>query len=237
MKAGKSMIESRKLLVTVTVLALAGVIGLFCYSAMLEPLSLGIGEIGEQHTGSVVETEGTVTQAWEISGGAVSLTLCDFNNSASIGVFYTPDAGEPLPEGIMPGATVSVRGEVRLYREAPEIYVTKAADIVLISPANSTEYCLNTVMESIRMFDGLNITTSGHITDMEVITSQDGPAGTAFRLVAESGNRTYSLECFCHGRDLAPLYNDWESVRVTGGISYYTQKGCWQMSVEVISPA
>ncbi len=235
-QGGKSMIENKGLLIAVTALALVGVLGLFAYSATLEPLSLEIGEIGQQHAGTIVSSRGTVTQARSVAGGAVSLTLCDFDTSSSIGVFYSSDKDEPLPNGIVPGAFVSVKGEVRLYQESPELYVTKAGDIALISMANGTEYGLDTVMESIQMFDGLNITTAGSIADLEAISSENGLAGTAFSLVGESDNRTYSLECFCYGRDLTILYDEWDAVRVTGRISYYTAGGCWQMDAEVVSP-
>lgn len=230
------MIENRRLLIAVTVLALTGVLGLFAYSATLEPLSLDIGEIGQQHAGDVITTQGTVTQARPVAGGAVSITLCDFSTSSSIGVFYSSDSGEPLPNGIAPGAFVSLKGEVRLYQESPELYVTKAGDITLISLANGTEYGLDTVMESIQMFDGLNITTAGRIADLEAISGENGLAGTAFSLVGEFDNRTYSLECFCSGRDLTMLYDEWDAVRVTGRISYYTAGGCWQMGAEIVSP-
>jgi len=230
------MIENRKLLIAVTVLALAGVLGLFAYSATLEPLSLEIGEIGDQHAGAIVSTRGTVTQARPVAGGAVSITLCDFNTSSSICAFFSPDAGEPLPDGVIPGAMVKVRGEVRLYQEVPEIYVTKASDISLVSAANCTEYSLDTIMESIQLFDGMNVTTSGRIVDIEVTMSQEGVAGTAFSLVGEFDNRTYSLECFCFGRDLTMVYDEWDAVLVTGRISYYTAGGCWQMDAEVVSP-
>jgi len=229
------MIENRKLLAAVTVLALVGVLGLFAYSATLEPLELDIAEIGEEHTGSVVCTSGTLTKARTVSGGAVSLTLCDLAAGASIGVFYTPDGGEPLSGGIVPGAIVGVRGEVRLYQEKPEIYVTRAADIVLLSDANSTEYGLGTVMESIQLLDGMNLTTSGRMADIEVIRSGGSLVGTAFSLVAESDNTTYTLACFCPGRDLGEAFGEWEPVRASGRISYYTAGGCWQMEVEVVS--
>jgi DNA/RNA endonuclease YhcR with UshA esterase domain len=227
--------DNRALLITVTALAIAGVLGLFVYSSTLEPLSLGIGEIGEKHVGTIIRTQGTITSARSVSVDYISLTVCDFTTSSSIPVFYSPGSGG-TGQPLVPGMEISIQGEVRLYQESVEIMVSEAGGITVLASASGTEYRLDILMQSIRMFDGLNVTSSGKIVDLEVIYSSDALVGTAFQVVEQYDNQSYSLTCFCYGRDLAQLYNEWDPIRVTGTISYYANGGCWQMSVEVAAP-
>ena len=229
------MMDNKALLITVTALAITGVLGLFVYSSTLEPLSLGIGEIGERHVGTIIRTQGTITSARSVSGDYVSMTVCDFTTSSSIPVFYSPGSGG-TGQPLVPGMEISILGEVRLYQESVEIMVSEADGITVLASANGTEYGLDILMQSIQMFDGLNVTSSGKIADLEAIYSSDTLVGTGFQVVEKFDNKTYSLTCFCYGRDLTQLYKEWDPVRVTGTISYYTNDGCWQMSVEVAAP-
>lgn len=230
------MIDDRKLLISVTALALVGVLGLFIYSSTLEPLSLEIGEIGEEHVGKIIRTQGTLTKVRMAAGGSLSMTICDFNTSSSISVFYSPDSGS-APAGLLPGALIRIEGEVEIYEGSVEISVAKASQITLLMPANSTEYSLHVLMESLQMFDGLNVSTTGQIADIEPIYSADGLIGTGFSIVGEFENKTYCLECFCYDRDISVSFSDWDAVIVTGRISYYTANGSWQMTAEIVAAA
>jgi hypothetical protein len=224
------MIDDRRLLVAVTAVALAGVLGLFAYSTTLEPAMLEIGEIDESRIGEVVRTQGTVTRAREVAGGSVSATIADLETSASIVVFI-PAGGEPL----LPGAVIEVQGEVLLYNEELEISVAKPEDVRVMMNANSYDFDLPTLMGSIEMFDGAELTTRGAVMGMEVIYSNGTLVGTSFSLLNETGNSTYCLSCMCFDRDLSSTVAEWDSVRVTGEISFYENRACWQLVVEAVA--
>lgn len=229
------MIDNRGLLATVTTLAVIGVLALFIYSATLEPLAMDIGEIDQSDAGSIVRTRGTVTGTSTFPDGSSSMQMSDLNTSSSISVYIPAEAAGT--ENLVPGTVVEVLGEVSVYLESVEITVARAADITVISPPTASEFELAAVMQSIQMFDGLEISTSGEILDLDVMESSQGLVGTAFRLTSRSDNQTYYLDCLCFDRDLNELYSEWDSVRVTGVISYFANSGRWQMTVEIISPA
>lgn len=229
------MIDNKKLLVTVTALAMAGVLGMFAYSTTLEPLTLEIGEIAESHIGKVVRTHGTIARARAVTGGSISATLVDLNTSASISAFLP--SGAEFSDALLPGTVIEIQGEVMLYREELEISVSRPEDMRLLSEGNSTSFDLPTLLGSIEMFDGAELTTSGTITDMTVIYSNGTLVGTSFSLLNETDNTSYSLSCICFDRDLSSDIADWDDVTATGEISFYENRACWQMVVEVVAMA
>jgi len=231
------MIDNKKLVIIVTAMAIVGVLGLLAYSTNLGPVGLDIGEIGLAQDGVLVITHGTITGARALSDGGISLMLSDMNTSKSIGVYILPDAGKSWAGGnLVPGAMIEVRGLVSTYLEAPEITVESACDITMLMAAGNSEYELATIMRSIRLFDGMEVTTSGEIAEMRAIVSGGNLTGTSFRLRQQADDQTYYLECVCFGRDLTATNEERESVCVTGVISYYENNGYWQMVVEMVSP-
>lgn len=230
------MLDNKKLLVTVTVLALVGVLSLFAYSTTIQPLDLEIGEITPSHAGSIIRTSGIITRANIFADGSLSLTLGDFNDSTSIPVYFPSDVSKALAdENLLPGTQVRVQGEVMLYQESVEISVSRADALTILSEANGTEYELRTVMQSIQMFDGMEITTSGEILEMNAIYTQDGLLGTSFQVLQKYDNQSYYLQCMCFYQDLTQQFADWDAVQVTGTISFYDNRGYWQMTVEIVN--
>ncbi len=231
------MLDNRKLLITVTVLAIVGVLSLLAYSATLGDTELDIAEIQRSHEGCVLVTSGTVTDARTLPGGSISMTLSDMNTSASVGVYISPEVAKLIANNtLIPGGKLSVRGVLSFYLESPEIAVSRAGDIIILAESGNSEYDMATLMGAIALFDGLETTTSGNMADMEVIMSSGNLVGTSFQLWDTVDNQTYSLECMCFDRDLSAMHSDGDMVIVTGMISYYENRGCWQMMVEIISP-
>jgi len=232
------MIDNKKLLVTVTVLAIVGVLGLFAYSTTIRPLELKIGEIEASHVGTIIRTSGTIMRASTFADGSMSLTLGDFNDSSSIPVYFPSDVSKALTDkNLTPGTLVRVQGEVMLYQESVEISVSRADELTILSEANGTEYELRTVMQSIQMFDGMEITTTGEILEMNAIYTSDGLLGTSFQIMQRYDNQSYYLQCMCFDQDLTQQYADWDTVKVTGTISFYSNRGYWQMVAEIVNSA
>ncbi len=232
------MLDNRKLLYTVTVLAVIGVLGLLAYSATLGAVELDIAEIQRSHEGSVIVTSGMVTDARTFPGGSVSLTLSDVNASASVGIFISPEVAQGVANcSLIPGSVLSVRGVISFYLEKPEITISRPGDITLLAESGIIEYDLGVVMNAIELFDNIEVTTTGQITDMNVIASSGEILGTSFTLKGTTDNRTYYLDCMFYDKDLTALHSDWDRVRVAGTINYQQNRGCWQMTVEIINPA
>ena len=232
------MIDNKKLLVTIIALAIVGVLGLFVYSTTIKPIELKIGEIDASHVGTIIRTTGVITRTSVFADGSISMVLGDFNDSSSIPVYFPSDVSRSISnESFIPGTQVRVQGEVTLYQESVEISVSRADGLTVLSEANGTEYDLRTVMQSIEMFDGMEITTAGDILEMNAIYNSDGLLGTSFQVMQKYDNQTYYLECMCFDQDLTQQYHDWDAVQVTGTISFYDNRGYWQMAAEIVSPA
>jgi DNA/RNA endonuclease YhcR with UshA esterase domain len=230
------MIDHKRLLVILVTLSLIGSLSLFFYSTTIKPDEFALSEITQEMAGSVVKTNGTISQARMQSDGSISMQLCDFQNATSITVYIPKDASTSIEKGnLTPGTVVWVIGEVTLYGQTLELVVNSPDDLSIISAATSQNFELWQIIESVEIFDGINVTTSGTIFDVVAIQSNGTLVGTAFELSAEHDNSTYSLACMIFGQDVSQTFADWDSVSVSGSVSYYKYKGCWQLVVDTIS--
>ena len=228
------MLDNKKLLITVVSLALIGVLALFAYSTTIKPVQVELNNINNEHVGKIVTTNGTITSSRTLSDGSLSLKICDIDTLTEIIVFFPANAYEEWNGNLTPGTIIQVTGEVLLYQEEIEISIASAQDVIVISEPTSVSYNLWTVMDSVEMFDGMNIQTNGSMLDITAIYSDGELIGTSFTLYQRHDNQSYSLECMAFDVDLTAYYDDWDMVNVTGQISYYSNYGTWQLIVNSI---
>ena len=228
------MLDNKKLLITVVSLALIGVLALFAYSTTIKPVQVELENINNEHIGKIVTTNGTITSSRTLSDGSISMEICDINTLTEIIVFFPASAYESWEGNLTPGTIIQVTGEVILYQEEIEISIASAQDVMVISEPTSISYDLWTVMDSIEMFDGMDIRTNGSMLDITAIRSDGDLIGTSFSLYLRHDNQSYSLECMAFDVDLTADYDDWDMVNVTGQISYYSNYGTWQLIVDNI---
>ncbi len=228
------MLDNKKLLITVVSLALIGVLALFAYSATIKPVQVELENINNDHIGKIITTNGTITSSRTLSDGSISMEICDIDTLTEIKVFFPSSAYESWEGNLTPGTIIQVTGEVILYQEEIEISIASAQDVIIISQSTSISYDLWTVMDSIEMFDGMNIRTNGSMLDITAIRSGGDLIGTSFTLYLRHDNQSYSLKCMVFDVDLTADYDDWDMVDVTGRISYYSNYGTWQLIVDTI---
>ena len=228
------MLDNKKLLITVVSLALIGVLALFAYSTTIKPVQVELNNINSEHVGKIVTTNGTITSARTLSDGSVSMEICDIDTLTEIKVFFPSSAYESWEGNMTPGTIIQVTGEVILYQEEIEISIASSQDVIVISESTSISYDLWVVMDSIEMFDGMNIQTNGSMLDITAIRSDGDLIGTSFSLYLRHDNQSYSLECMVFDVDLTADYDDWDMVDVNGQISYYSNYGTWQLIVNTI---
>ena len=229
------MIDHKRLLAILVTLSLIGSLSLFFYSTTIKPDEFALSEINEDMVGSIVKTNGTISQARVQSDGSISMQLCDFQNATSITVYVPKDASASIEKGnLTPGTVIWVVGEVTLYGQTLELVVSSPDDLSIISVATSQNFELWQIMESVEIFDEMNVTTSGTIFDVVAIQSNGTLVGTSFELSGEHENSTYSIACMLFDQDVSQTFADWDSVCVSGRVSYYNNKGCWQLVVDTI---
>jgi len=230
------MIDNRKLLFTVTALALIGVTALFVYSTTIQPQAVSLDEIDNSLVGKVITTNGTITHARTLSDGSLSLEIASLNSNSVLEVYFPTSEFEGWSGGnLTPGTVIEVTGEVLLYQESLEISVSSAQDLRVIAEATESRYDLWVIMDSVEMFDGMKVRTNGTMVDMVTIYSSEQLVGTSFSLQQRLENQTYSLECMCFNQTLEQ-FEEFDAVSVTGDISFYSNKGCWQLIVELVEP-
>ncbi|MCK5309324.1 MAG: hypothetical protein KAJ33_06400 [Thermoplasmata archaeon] len=230
------MLDNKKLLITVVTLALVGVLALFAYSTTIKPTNVSLENIDTTHIGQIITTNGTITHARSLSDGSLSLELSDIDSMKQLEVYFPSSIVESWEGGnLTPGTVIQVTGEVMLYQESLEISIASAQDLIVISRPDEIKYDISTIMQSIEMFDGMEVQTNGTILDMSQIYNSEGLLGTSFVLYRDYGNESYSLECMCFNRTLEQ-FEEWDEVKVTGTISFYTNKGCWQLIIELVEP-
>ena len=228
------MLDNRRLLITVITLALIGVLSLFAYSTTIKPVQVELENINNDYVGKIITTNGTITSARTLSDGSSSFKICNFETLAEIKVFFPSNAYESWEGNLTPGTIIQVTGEVILYQEETEISIASAQDLIVISEPANTFYDLWMVMDSIEMFDGIIIQTNGSIMDITAIRFDGDLIGTSFTLYQQYDNQSYSLECMVFDVDLTTDYDDWDMINATGQISYYSNRGCWQLIIDVI---
>ena len=231
------MLDNKKLLITVVTLALVGVLALFAYSTTIKPVNVQLEHIDTSHVGQIVTTNGTITHARALSDGSLSIELSDIESMKQLEVYFPSSIiGSWEGGNLTPGTIIQVTGEVMLYQEKLEISIASAGDLIVISQPIEIKYDLSTIMGSIEMFNGMEVQTNGTMLDVSQIYNSEGLLGTGFVLYRDYGNESYSLECMCFNRTLEQ-FEEWDEVIVTGKISFYTNKGCWQLIVELVESA
>jgi len=230
------MLDNRRLLVAVVILALMGVLALFAYSTTIKPVQVDLADIDESHVVKIITTSGTISYARALSDGSLSLELLNMSNSAAINVYVPSNVIDQLGMNMTPGTGLEITGEVLLYQDELEVSVASAQDMKVISVAGSMVYELGTIMGSIEMFDGMTIQTNGNALDIVTISSDGDLVGTSFVLYQKQGNVSYSLDCIMFDTDLSEVLEEWGPVNVTGQISYYANTGSWQLIVDNVEP-
>ena len=218
--------EGNRLLRLLVIMSLVGVVGLFAYSLSLEPVDMGIGEIGTEDVGSLVSVNGVVATAWKTSRGDLSIILTDGVDCIHV---YIPEKSVPGDERLIPGTVVSVSGEVQIYAGELEIFVTSSTNIRIVKESTSGSIPPGVLAEMPDVFAGETLRVHGSVRNIHVLRDESLQAiGSVFDLSADG----YEISCMVFGWD-------WEvdPMGITeGGTTvfeatwgYYAREAMWQL--------
>ncbi|MFQ6107733.1 MAG: hypothetical protein ACE5QF_09170 [Thermoplasmata archaeon] len=224
--------EGRGLLALLVTVSVVGAVGLFIYSMSLGPEHRDIGEIGPEDAGSLIAVEGIVGKAWKNSRGDLNLILIDGQHYIRV---YVPEEKSSHERVLLPGAVVSVKGEVQLYAGELEIFVSSPSSIRILKESEGDTIPLSILAEMPEVFSGETVRIEGTVRNIRVLRDSNSSAiGTAFDLAADG----YEIPCMVFGWD-------WEGNRA--GISegcatvfeatweYYPRRATWQLVSEQVS--
>ncbi len=218
--------EGNRLLRLLATVSLVGVVGLFAYSLALEPVDRGIGEIGAEDVGSLVSVKGMVATTWRTSRGDLNIILTDGEDYIRV---YVPEKRAPQDQRLIPGAVVSVKGEVQIYAGELEIYVTSSASIEIVKESTSDSIPPGVLAEMPDVFAGEVLRVHGSVRNIRVLRDADLQAiGTVFDL----GSDGYEISCMVFGWDWEVNPMGIAESRTTvfdATWEYYAREAMWQL--------
>lgn len=222
-----------KILIVALCLGLGGTLLLYAYAASIGPRRVSIGGLGPGDVGSLVQVGGHVQDRWATSSGDTNIVLVDYSDGASIRVFVDDVVMNQVSGAsrIVPGAEVSVTGEVQTYKGVLEIAVRSASGIELLKDASENIVHVELLSKNPTYFDGMTVKVQGRIYDVQAFRTSNSTMLTRFTLVSEESNY----------RVLAVVFGwDWSSdprgigdgmiVTFEGVWGYYDVEARWQIS-------
>jgi len=232
-------VEGRnKILVVALCLGLGGTLLLYAYAASIGPRRASIGELGPGDIGSLVQVSGHVKERWATSSGDTNMVLVDYSDGASMRVFVDDAVMGQVSEGsrIIPGAEVSVTGEVQTYKGALEIAVRAASGIELLKEASENVVGIELLTRNPVYFDGMTVRVQGRIYDIPTFYTSNSTALTRFTLVSEGSN--YRVLAVVFGWDWSSDARGIEegmNVAYEGVWGYYDVEARWQISSDTFT--
>ncbi|MFQ5909332.1 MAG: OB-fold nucleic acid binding domain-containing protein [Thermoplasmata archaeon] len=221
--------EGNRLLGLLVTVSLVGAVGLFVYSLSLEPASREIGEIGPEDVGSLVSTDGMVVKAWMNSRGDLNLVLTDGEHHIRV---YVPEERSPSEKDLIPGAFVTVKGEVQMYAGELEIFVTSPTSIRILKKSMNDSIPPGVLAEMPEVFAEETVRVHGTVQNIRVLRNASSQTiGTVFDLAADG----YEIPCMVFGWDWEQHpagVNEGSSLVFEATWNYYPRKATWQLVSE-----
>jgi DNA/RNA endonuclease YhcR with UshA esterase domain len=227
------MIEKPKLLALVILITFAGIIGIYSYAVLIEAKSVPLNELGHEHLGSLIETEGHIKEVNVWQDGDLQFVLVDYDSGKSVDVNVDVEAAENLEnqEKMIPGAKIMVNGLVEDYKGNLLIHVRSSEGVKLLQTGSNNILPLETILNRPEVFEGILLTVRGNVWDIEEIESLEA---YSFTIQNSSNGRYYSASCIVFN---TTEFLDMDNMRIqfgdevifTGTIEYYNQRGTWQI--------
>lgn len=124
---------------------------------------MALHDIAASDAGSLVRVEGFLKHVRRLSTGSLTLTLTDL--VGEVDVFIRSGIVADLdPGSLVPGAYLSVQGEVAVYRGDLEIDVISPEHVRLIVPAGMQDIPVETLVSVPESFRGMRVSTRGEIS-------------------------------------------------------------------------
>jgi DNA/RNA endonuclease YhcR with UshA esterase domain len=161
-------VDSRKILALSLAAGMLSTLVLYAYAWTVNPMTVGIGEIGSDDVGSFVRTQGHVRKIAAVGGGGFQIELVDYSDFAAITVFLPGKVARSIQfmEKIVPGAKLRVAGEVQEFGGEVEIAVSDATIVQLLAGAEENRLGLDTLASNPETFDGMQVLVGGEIAEI-----------------------------------------------------------------------
>lgn len=158
-----------KLAIALIVCVLIALTCLYLYIRSVPVEKVAISDLDPSDAGKLVRVEGYVKDIHRYSAGHVLLNLTDLKGYVDA---YLPSSvvGGVDAKAYVPGAFVSVAGEVTVYNGGLEIMVKSPSDLQLLSPAGGREIPVKTIVSVPEVLEGMKLTTHGEILSIKEST-------------------------------------------------------------------
>jgi DNA/RNA endonuclease YhcR with UshA esterase domain len=166
-----SALKRNRLLLLAVLGSVIGVVSLYAYATTIQAREVAIGDVGGDDVGSLVRVRGLLKDVSTTSGGSLRMVVMDPETYSTVGVFIPRDVVDGMEglEEFVPGASLTVVGEVQEYRGRVELYVSSPRDVRVVAPAASGIMELDVLAENPETFAGMTVRVQGRLLDPEVI--------------------------------------------------------------------
>lgn len=222
------------MLLVATVSSLAGVLGLYLYSSSLGAVSIQIQDIDMDDVGTIVRTEGYVTEQRLTSNSDLILTLVEYQGSKTIDVYVPKNIYSSFDHRreVLPSACIEVVGEVQQYQGRLEIVISSADNIKILQRPREGSLTIEMLALNPEPFKGVEVTVTGQIENIDssfMWIEEECLPVTSFQLRYSGERMNYTMDCLLVGFDVSGEYTQGQNVEFTGLFDYYEQEAKWRI--------
>lgn len=144
------------------VVAMLGISAIYFYAASITPVSKAPGDIKASDEGVLVKVEGVIGDPY-IGNTTTTLNLVDPDNGGMVKVFVPFDLVTNVKSAVRSGARASVQGEVRIYKDRPEVEVKDHSGFKIVAPPESNEVKLDVLAGNRHSFENMTVSVHGQV--------------------------------------------------------------------------
>jgi|GEM_PF-5710733 len=225
------MWHSKSFVILVAIIAVISTLALFIYSISIRPEFISLSNIGKQHVGKVITTEGYLGNYW-VKDTYVQGRIQDINTDANLTFYGVGDALACFNAlNPLPGSKLRITGELREYNTELEIYLQQRDCIQILENPN-INISISTLLSNPERFSGMYLSTQGSISSITYI--KNATTGKLAGTEIEISDAGYVLSCIAYN---VGVYYDADGhalskgkiVSIYGIFSYNEHYGRWNL--------
>jgi len=190
------------------VIAMLGISAIYFYAASVKPVAMAPGDIKASDEGTLVKVEGVIGHPY-IGNTTTAFDLVDPATGGSVKVFVAFDLTKDVKAALRPGARAQVQGDVKNYKDRPEIEVKDHSGLRIVAPPEANDVRLDVIAGNKEAFDNMTVSVRGTVKDLK----------------ASWGDLNFSLydgqfKALCRVHDFSPQvpFKDGSTVRLVGRV-------------------
>jgi len=148
------------------VIAMLGISAIYFYAANVKPVTKAPGDIKASDEGTLVKMEGVIGHPY-IGNTSTAFDLVDPATGGSVKVFVAFDLAKDVKTALRAGARAHVQGDVKNYKDRPEVEVKDHSGLKIVAPPEANEVRLDIIAGNKAVFDNMTVSVRGTVKDLQ----------------------------------------------------------------------